>query len=108
MPDIFTLPTDRLHRPGQETSRKALEKSTQSRASRTSAVYEVLKSYGHKGAIPEELSIYMGEELIDVRRCFSVLKKKHLIEWTSEERKNHKDNWCQVYRVLPPHSYTNA
>lgn len=98
--DLFNLPTNQMHRPGQSTSRRALEKTTESRGNRTKAVFDFLKGYGARGAIPEELAAAMGEELIDVRRCFSVLKKLEKIEPTGEERLNNKQNYCEVWRVM--------
>lgn len=98
--DLFSVPVRELHRPGQTTSKAALEKTVKSRDNRQRRVYEALKAYGHDGAIPEELALRMGEELIDVRRCFSVLKKLGKIEFTGEERMNAKQHYCEVWRVL--------
>lgn len=100
VPDAFDLPISQLHRPGQATSAKALAKAPVTRINRTRAVYEVLKTYGERGGIPEELAIGMGEDLIDVRRCFSVLKKLNRIAPTGEERQNGKKNWCEVFRAI--------
>lgn len=97
--DLFSLPNYRLHRKGQHTSKTALEKTEKPRENRQRKVYESLKLYGRVGAIPEELSTRTGEELIDVRRCFSVLKKLDKIEPTGETRDNAKGNACEVWRV---------
>lgn len=98
-PDLFSLPVNRLHRKGQHTSKAALEKSKRSRSNRTQKVYNALKSYGEKGAIPEEMVYYVSEDLIDVRRCFHVLKKRGLIVPTGEQRLNGKGNFCEVFKV---------
>ena len=99
MEDLFSLPIKQLHRPGQVTSRDALVKTVKSRDNRQQRVLKVLGEYGLRGAIPEELAQYMGEDIIDVRRCFSVLKKLGKIEPTGESRLNNKDNYCEVWRV---------
>lgn len=98
--DLFSVPAGELHRPGQSTSRKALDKTEKSRSNRTKRVYERLESWGGgRGTIPEELAFVMDEDLIDVRRCFSVLKKLGKIEATGETRLNNKGNECEVWRV---------
>jgi hypothetical protein len=94
----FSVPTHTLHRAGQSTSRKALVKTEKSRDNRQRRVFEFLKKFP-TGNIPEEISALMGEDLIDVRRCFSVLKKLGKIEATGEERENGKGNFCMVWKV---------
>lgn len=100
MSDLFTVADERLHRAGQDTSAAALAKTGRSRATRQRNVYEFLARHGDEGAIPEELAALMGEELIDVRRCFSVLKKTGAIISTGELRKNLKGHDCVVYRAV--------
>ena len=103
-PDLFSAPERRsipiaqLHRPGQKTSREALEKTVESRDNRQRRVFNRLTTYAD-GTIPEILAAAMGEELIDVRRCFSVFKKLDLIEATGEEIKNEKGNFCAVWKA---------
>lgn len=92
----FFIPNEELHRPGQETSRAALEASTTSRESKAAQVHRWIKRKGYDGAIPEDFNAM---DLIDVRRCFSVLKKLDKIEFTGEERKNDKGHFCQVWRA---------
>ena len=107
-PDLFSAPPRRsfpiqqLHRPGQKTSREALEKTVESRDNRQRRVFNRLCVF-HDGAIPEEVAYDLDEELIDVRRCFSVFKKLDLIEATGEERRNDKGNFCEVWKVKQLH-----
>lgn len=96
--DLFTIPDGQLHRPGQETSAAALEKTGKARANRQRRVFEALKNFP-AGTIPEQVAVVMKLDLIDVRRCFSVLKRLGKIEPTGEVRKNYKDNDCEVWRV---------
>lgn len=97
--DLFGVPAYRLHRKGQATSKAALEKTERPRANRQKRVYDAIVKYGAKGAIPEEVAVFMNEELIDVRRCFSVLKLVGKIEPTGEQRENGKGNACIVWRA---------
>lgn len=97
--DLFSLPVHQLHRPGQTTSKAALVKTMSSRDTRQRRVYEALERFGRRGAIPEEVATHMGEELIDVRRCFSVLKKLEKIE-TTGCKENGNGHLCEVWRVI--------
>lgn len=98
MDDLFSLPNNQLYRTGQTTSRAALDGAEKSRDSRQRRVFTRLKEYPH-GTIPERLAAVMGEDLIDMRRCFSVLKKLGKIEETGEEIQNDKGRFCQVWKV---------
>lgn len=98
--DLFSVPNNQLHRRGQRTSKAALEKTTKSRDNRQRKVYRALQAWGETGAIPEELAKLMGEDLIDVRRCFSVLKKLKKITPTGKTRLNDKGNECEVWRAV--------
>lgn len=111
--DLFDVPTEQLHRPGQTTSRDALDATKKSRATMIGRVYDELKKYTYRGTIPEVIAgdgyqdnYALHIELIDVRRAFHVLKKKGLIESiphpetgepvTQENPKGHR---CVVWRV---------
>lgn len=98
-PAMLEAPIHTQHRYGQDTSRRALKKTVKSRANAAAATLETLRSYGRLGSIPEHIAIAKSMELIDVRRHFSVLKKKQLIEPTGEEIVNDKGNACMVWRV---------
>lgn len=98
--DLFNLPVHRLHRAGQHTSRAALEKTVKQRISLHKNVYERLKLFGDDGAIPEQVAYSMAAELIDVRRAFSVLKKRGKILPTGGVRANERGNDCEIWRAV--------
>lgn len=90
------VPIKHLHRAGQVTSEATLQKTRKSRGGFYMQVHGWLVHRGAAGAIPEDFD---AADLIDVRRAFHVLKKKHLIEWTGQIRVNNKGNPCEVWRV---------
>lgn len=96
---MLELPINQLHRDGQDTSRRALKKTVKSRANAALATLHLLRTYGREGTIPEVMAATFGTDLIDVRRHFSALKKKKLIEPTGVEIKNAKQNACMAWRA---------
>ena len=91
----------KVYRDDQHTSKAVAVKYQPARLTREQTVLNMIKGLeGNRGAIPEEIAAASGMDLIDVRRAFSVLRKKNLIVYACEDRKNNRDNWCGVFRAV--------
>jgi len=67
-------------------------------ATRQSRIFNIIKSCLH-GCTPEGVSICSGEVLIDVRRCFSTLKKQGKIVATGEVKVSDRGHLCKVWKA---------